>query len=272
QNPKILGVSVPGGYQWADIPAMGPAVIVVTDNDRALAEREAKRLSDMLWAMRDQLKLNLPNPAAAVKLAIKNDRFPVVLLDTGDNIGGGSPGDSTFILEELVRQKAEGWVVALADPAATDAAFRLGVGGTFDLAVGAKADNLHGKPVRIRGRVRSLHEGKFIEPEVRHGGARYWDMGGSAVIEVEGSTRDLPTVVLLMKKRIQPYSIHQLVSVGIYPARQRIIVVKGTVAPRAAYEPVAAKLMEVDSGGVTSVNTANFQFKHIRSGLFGMGR
>ena len=60
-------------------------------------------------------------------------------------------------------------------------------------------------------------------------------MGLSAVIEVEGSTRDLPTSVLLMKKRIQPYSIHQLVSVGIYPERARIIVVKGTVAPRAAY-------------------------------------
>jgi microcystin degradation protein MlrC len=53
QNPKILACSVSGGYQYADVPDMGPSVVVVTDNDPALAEREAKRLSDMLRKKRD---------------------------------------------------------------------------------------------------------------------------------------------------------------------------------------------------------------------------
>jgi microcystin degradation protein MlrC len=47
-------------------------------------------------------------------------------------------------------------------------------------------------------------------------------------------------------------------------------VVKGTVAPRAAYEPVAARIIEVDSGGVTAVNPRRFDFIHVRSGLWGM--
>ena len=36
-----LAVSVSGGYQYADVPWMGPTAIVVTNNDPDLAEREA---------------------------------------------------------------------------------------------------------------------------------------------------------------------------------------------------------------------------------------
>ena len=59
-------------------------------------------------------------------------------------------------------------------------------------------------------------------------------------------------------------------TVGIYPERMKILVAKGTIAPRAAYEPVAARIIEVDSGGVTGVNPARFAYKHIRPNLFGV--
>jgi microcystin degradation protein MlrC len=77
-------------------------------------------------------------------------------------------------------------------------------------------------------------------------------------------------LLLLTPKRIIPFSLNQLVSVGIYPERMKILVAKGTIAPRAAYEPVAAKIIEVDSGGVTGVNPARFDYKRIRPGLFGV--
>ena len=47
KNPKMLAVSVSGGYQYADVLAMGPSVVVVTDNDPVLAAREAQRVADM---------------------------------------------------------------------------------------------------------------------------------------------------------------------------------------------------------------------------------
>ena len=228
-NPKILAVSVPGGYQWADVPAMGPSVIVVTDNDLELAEREAERLSSMLWGLRDRLVFNVPDPATAVKKAIASDAFPVVLMDTGDNIGGA-----------------------------------------FDQMVGGKTDKIHGDPVRVRGRVKALHDGQYVETEVRHGGGRYKSMGLTAVIEAEGSTRDLPNLLLLTNRPTSPNSLHQIVSNGVYPARQRILVAKGTTAPRAAYEPIAARIVEVNSGGAADVNPARFKFKHIRPHLFGV--
>jgi len=90
------------------------------------------------------------------------------------------------------------------------------------------------------------------------------------VIEVEGSTPDLQNVLLLTTLRSCPFSIHQLVSCGIYPERQKILVVKGTVAPRAAYEPVAKKIVLVDSPGSTAVNPAHFSFQRVRPDMFGL--
>lgn len=267
QNPKILAASVSAGYQWSDIPAMGPSVIVVTDNDPELARREAKRLADMLLAVSDQLVLDLPSPLEAVKMAMDTDEFPITLMDTGDNIGGGSPGDSTFILDQLLEQKVGGWVVVITDREANEAAFSAGIDGKFDMLVGGKSDSMHGNPVRIRGRVKSLHDGRFVEPEVRHGGGRYWDMGLTSVIEVEGSTRDLPNILMLTSKRVIPFSLHQLISCGVYPERQKILVAKGVIAPRAAYEPISAQVIAVDSPGVTSVNPKHFTFKHARPDL-----
>ncbi|MBL8295595.1 MAG: M81 family metallopeptidase [Bryobacterales bacterium] len=270
ENPKILVASVPGGYQWADVPAMGPSAIVVTDNDPELAQREAKRLSDMLWAIRDKLIFKSPDPAKAVREAMAAEKFPVVLMDTGDNIGGGSAGDGTFILAELVMQKAQGWVMVISDAAANKAAFAAGVGGAFEEMVGGKTDKIHGDPVRIKGRVKALTDGNYVETEVRHGGGRYSGTGLTAVIEVEGSTRDLPNLLLLTNRPTSPNSLHQLISNGVYPQRQRILVAKGTTAPRAAYEPIAAKIVEVNSGGATDVNPKRFTFKHVRPGLFGL--
>jgi microcystin degradation protein MlrC len=270
KQPGILAASVAGGYQYADVPAVGPSAIVVTNNDPALAEREAKRLSDMLWATRDRLKLNLPESAQAVKLAMASDRFPVVLVEMGDNIGGGSAGDATFILSELVKQKARGWVVVVADPPMVQQAIRTGVGKRFEGLVGGKTDKLHGEPVMIRGTVKSLHDGKYMETEVRHSGRRYLDQGLTAVIEVEGSSREEPNLLMLTTERETPFSLHQLIAHGVYPERQKILVVKAAIAYRAAYEPVAKRIIEVDTPGTTAVNPARFKYQKARRPLFGL--
>ena len=138
------------------------------------------------------------------------------------------------------------------------------------MKVGGKTDKFHGEPVRVEGRVRSLHLGEYIETEVRHGGGRYHDMGHTAVIEAAGSTRDLQNLLVVTRKRSSPNSLHQIISNGIYPQRQKILVAKGTIAPRAAYEPVAARLIEVDTPGVTAVNPKRFTYKNVRRPLFGL--
>jgi microcystin degradation protein MlrC len=56
----------------------------------------------------------------------------------------------------------------------------------------------------------------------------------------------------------------------VYPQRQRILVAKGTTAPRAAYEPIAARIIEVNTPGATDVNPGRFTYKNARKSLFGL--
>lgn len=270
KHPKILAASVACGYQYNDVPFIGPSVIVVADGDEALASREAQRLSDMMWEKRGDIHLDLPDAASAVADAIRSDRFPVALFDVGDNVGGGSSADETALLAELLRQRAQGWVVVLNDPSAVDSAKSLGIGSAFDMPVGGRSFSSMTKPVSIKGTVRSLHQGQFIEPAVRHGGHRYWEMGHCAVIEQESSSRDDQNLLLLTSQPTGPFSLHQLTVCGIYPERQKILAVKGTVAPRAAYELVAAKIQLVDTPGATAVNPSRFVFHRARPGIWGL--
>ena len=75
---------------------------------------------------------------------------------------------------------------------------------------------------------------------------------------------------MLTNRPTSPNSLHQLISNGVYPERQRILVAKGTTAPRAAYEPIAARIVEVNSGGATDVKPARVTVKRHRRPLFGV--
>ncbi len=97
---------------------------------------------------------------------------------------------------------------------------------------------------------------------MRHGGARYYDQGLSALIEVDGGTRDFPNLLLLTCKRQPPCSLRQLESCGIDPRRQKILEVKAAIAFRAAYEPVARRIIEMDTPGATAVNPGRFNYRY----------
>ena len=127
-----------------------------------------------------------------------------------------------------------------------------------------------GSPVRVRRTVKALTDGKYVETVVRHVGGRYYEMRNTAVIEVEGSTADLPNLLVLTRRATSPNSLHQLVSNGVDPQRLRILVAKGTTAPRAAYEPIAARIIEVNTPGATDINSARFKFANIRPNLWGI--
>ena len=268
QEPGILAVSIAAGYQYADVPAMGPTIVVVADGDQALAEAGAQRIADLMWAAREELKPNLPKPAEAVRQAMQASQFPVSLFDMGDNVGGGSSADSTWILEELIKQKADGWVMAIYDPESVAACVAAGIGGTVSLQVGGKTDDQHGPSIPITGRVRTLSDGQFEETERRHGGRRYYNAGLTAVVEVNRSAAGKGGLLVLNSERMPPMSIHQLTSAGIVPQQQKILVAKGTVAPRAAYAPVSADIILVDSGGACDINRPPAEFKLARQSFY----
>jgi microcystin degradation protein MlrC len=266
KQPGILSTSVAAGYQYADVPYMGPSAVVITDNDAAKAEAEAGRLGDALWAARDELILDVADPAEAVRQAMASDVHPVTLLDFGDNIGGGSAGDSTFVLEQLLTQGADGWVVTLWDPVAAAACFDAGIGGDVQLQVGGRTDDEHGRTQRVTGTVRTLSDGSYEEHERRHGGGRRHSQGRTAVVRV--ASGEGTGLLVLNSLRQSPNSIHQIGSVGIAPEQQKILVAKGAIAPRAAYEPVSPRLIEVDSGGACWIGRGPENYRLARKDLY----
>ncbi|MFQ5922772.1 MAG: M81 family metallopeptidase [Anaerolineales bacterium] len=270
RRPRVVAVSVALGYQYADVEEIGPATIVLTDGDEKLAKTEAERLSSMLWDIREQLTVGLPEAAEAVRQAIAGDGWPAILVEMGDNIGGGSAGDSTFLLRELVGQRAEGWVVVLADPEAVQRCASQGIGAVLTIRVGGKQDDLHGESVKVTGRVKCLHDGQFIETEPRHGGARYQDQGPTAVLELEAGAPEDANYIVLTTERQVPFSLQQLRSLGLQPESQKIIIVKAAIAYRAAYEPIAGRIIEVDTPGLTTVNPSRFTYRNVRDSLWGL--
>jgi microcystin degradation protein MlrC len=263
RQPGILAASLLPGFAYADVPQMGPSVLVVSDGDAGLARRAADRLAEELWQAREQFAAPLPDAASAVAQALRADKRPVVLVDTGDNVGGGSAGDGTTILRELLRQGATDSIVCLYAPEEVKQCLAAGVDNQVSLVVGGKVDDQHGEPLPVSGRVRLLHDGTYIEPEVRHGGRRVNHMGDTALVELP--SRNL---LVLNALRHPPFSLGQLTCLGFRPREQRILVVKAAIAYKAAYAPVAGTIIEVDTPGLTAVNPERFAYRHIRRPLY----
>ena len=259
----ILAVSPYAGYPYADVWEVGCGAVIVTDGDADLARQEAERFAGRMWAERENLVIDLPDAEAAVRQAIAAEKRPVVMVDMGDNIGGGSPGDHTLLLDQLQRQGATGFVVVLYDPGAARVCQEAGVGKEVTLYVGGHHDPKAGMPVRVSGTVTTLHDGPFEELEPRHGGRRHWSQGDTAVIDVGDGNR-----VVVNSNRTPPFSLHQLTSLSIDPEQIGIVTVKAAIAYRAAYEPIAGTIIEVDTPGVTAVNPRRFDYHQARRPLW----
>jgi microcystin degradation protein MlrC len=262
RDPKVISVSLFAGFPYADIPDAGLGVYVVTDDDRALAERLADRLARVAWEHRHEfIHTALPVKDAVAK-ALAADGRPIVLADMADNTGGGAAGDGTEILRELLRVGARGATVAcIWDAAAVQACVKAGVGASVTLDVGGKVDDRHGAPVRVTGTVRTLSDGRFIHRGPMMNGLP-GRLGATAVLDVND------VKVILISYRWQTLDPEMIRFVGIDPLREKILVVKSTIHYRAAFEPIAKEIIEVDAPGLSSSNLARFEYRRVRRPIF----
>jgi len=262
RDPAVVSVSVFAGFPLADIRDAGLSVYVVTDNDQALADRLADELATAAWEHRREFVHDALPVAEAVAAALSTDGRPVILADMADNTGGGAAGDTTELLRELVRVGARPSTVACVwDPQAVAACVRAGVGAPVTVAVGGKIDPRHGAPLTITGRVRTLSDGRFVHrgPMFRGLEGR---LGPTAVLDADG------VKVILISLRWQTLDPEMLRFVGIDPLAERIIVVKSTIHYRAAFEPIAHRIIEVDAPGLSSSNLTRFAFTRVRRPIF----
>ena len=263
KRPRILAASAVLGYQYADVEEMGASFIAVADGDSQAARDAACWMAKRAWARRQEFVGDALSPEEALRGAAAYPEKPVVLTDVGDNVGGGGAADSTVLLEAALRLGIGDMLIVLKDPESVQTCAQAGVGAQVSLKVGGKTDNMHGSPVPIRGHIRTLTDGHFIETRPIHGGGRFFYQGLTAVMETEQKH----TIVLTSLPTV-PVSLEQIRSAGITPEHKQIIVAKGVVAPRGAYEPIAAKIILVNTPGATDADLSRWQYQRRRHPLF----
>jgi microcystin degradation protein MlrC len=262
RRPGMLSASVAEGYPYADVAEMGMSFLTVHDGDVSVARQTAEWLASRAWKRRAEFVGDTPSPEEALRSAMAAPG-PVVLMDVGDNIGGGSPGDSTVLLAEAQRLGVRRYLQTLFDPEAVAACIAAGVGQTVSLRVGAKTDDMHGQPVEVAGRVRVISDGRFEEPTPTHGGFRFFDGGTTVVLD----TIDQHTLVLT-SRLVGNTSIQQMYATGVRPETYQVVVAKGVVSPRPAYEPIAAQIVLVNTPGVTTSDLSRFEYRRRRRPLY----
>ena len=258
----VLSTSLCLGFPYADVPEMGAATLVVTDGDRDLARRLANQLADRWWQVRGQFQPRLTSVQAAVEL-ISSLEGSVCLLDMGDNVGGGSPGDGTYLIHALHDAGVTNSFACLYDPAAVRQAADAGIGGRVTLEVGGHCDARHGPPLEAEFTVVGLYDGKFSETQPLHGGFTNFDQGQTAMVRT-----DRGLTIMLTLRRMVPFSLQQLYSCQLDPAGFKVLVAKGVHAPIAAYRQVCRHLIRVNTPGVTAADLGGFDYQRRRRPMF----
>ncbi len=258
----VVTATLSMGFPFADIHHAGVSVLVTTDGNQQLAERKAQELGSYIWSMRDRFNLNLVSVEEAIRDANQTEGRPTVLAEASDNPGGGAPCDGTFILQAFIDADVKDAVIAIiSDPESVDLAIEAGVGNQVNLNVGGKTDDMHGDPVPLRGRVKTISDGVFVHKGPMARGT-IGEMGRTAVIKTGG------VEIVLTRERCQPFDAEVLRSVGIEPRDRKLIALKSAVHYRADYTPIAHKILEVDTPGVHSPNLTNFIYEKLRRPIY----
>jgi microcystin degradation protein MlrC len=177
------------------------------------------------------------------------------------------------ILEALLRKGAEDAVVAIRDPQAVLEAFSSGVGSTIEIEVGGKIDRRFCRPVKVKARVKTLFDGRYIIRGPHHGGHmtrdhvlpreawREADVGRTAVLDVDGLE------IIISEGRVGMEQDYYKAA-GIDPAQRKIVAVKSHQAHRASFERIAYRIIEVDTPGSTSPSYRGLTFKNVPRPVF----
>lgn len=236
------------GFAYSDGPRLGFSVYVAGDRSpRPVAEE----IGAAVWSRRDAFAMSLLTPDEAVTRALTGAP-PVVLVDVADNVGGGSPGDSTAIVNALIRQRATGAVTVVWDPVAVAELDRCEDDRVVAL-VGGRSDPSMGPPARVSGRLRRHGRVTYRRTGSYMTGAEV-DMGRVCVVEADVGP------VVVTENRVVPFDDDHLTVLGIAPRAARILVAKGAIAWKAAFGDYAATTVYVDGPGTCPVSLSALDF------------
>jgi microcystin degradation protein MlrC len=244
QGPGVLSVTIATGFPWADVPDVGASVIAVADGDRSLAQATADALGEWIWENRERWRRPPMSVREALAAGERLGKYPIVLADHADNTGGGSPGDSTEILRTFLDMKlTDALILYIVDPDVAEAAHRAGPGNCIAMDVGGKSDPIQGPPVTMDVEIVALSDGAFKYDGPMYAGLT-GNMGRSAWLRQDGVS------VVVVTAREQPLGPAFARTLGIDCSRMKHIAVKSAAHFRAAFEPLAGSIWNVDARAI----------------------
>lgn len=209
RQPGILDVSQLVGYVWADEPRSA-ASVVVTGTSPALQAQIATELAQRYWDARRDFKFGSPTGTIeeTITQAMAANTRPVVISDSGDNPGGGGNADQTTFLKALMKAGAKDVLLGgMTDRPATDACYKVGVGATIPLSIGATLDPIQSQPVHVDATVKYLAKVSRAED-------------GEAVVVFGGITATVSA------RRRAYHAVEAFRLLGVEPTAFKIVVLK----------------------------------------------
>jgi len=260
KEPGILSATVSAGYPYADVPYPGVTMMVIADGDIELAQRKANELNDLCKDLKLDFLARVVPMDRALDMALSEQGGPVVLTDQADNPGGGPPQDGTIALKAMLDRGVNNACVAvMRDPEAVAKAIEAGVGKTITMKIGGKTEPWVGDPLEVTGYVKAITDGKYTpKGPMIYGG----DMGRTAVLNVKGID------VILTELSQQAMDLELYRSLGLNPESYKILLVKSCVHYRAAHEPIAKRIIEIDLPGWHGTRLAAFPWKKLNRPVF----
>jgi microcystin degradation protein MlrC len=257
-DPRVLTAGLATVQPWLDIPELGSAVVVTTDNDPELAATSARRLAAEVWERRRDYVPDLVDVADAVGIARAQCGDGLVVLgDPADATTSGSTGDGTAILAELIRHP---WprpaLVPLVAPEIVAEARRRGVGAEWTPMLGGDRAPRFAAPLTLPVRVAALFDARFVMSG--HLATKLAiDMGPSAVL-VHGNVH-----VVVTSRSGPHFASHLFEAAGLDPFAAAVLVAKSPCGFRAAYTDRAKRIVLVRAPGCAPSDFWNYRYERI---------
>lgn len=258
KHQKVIDCTIYHGFPYTDIEQMGVSVLVTTDDDPQLAEQEAQKIAEKIWEVKKEFFIKHPTPEEGLKLALEHEGYPVVINETSDNPGAGTPGDGTYLLKAMLDAQIEKSCFGnIYDPEVAELAHQAGAGAIIEVKLGGKTDKFHGEPLNVKAYVKSVTDGQFIQSSPMAKGDRV-NLGKSARLVINGVDVIVASVNAQVKDE-QFFLLH-----GIDVTEYKVVGLKSSNHFRAGYNPIASKMITVDSPGLSTFDLSVFDYTKLK--------
>jgi microcystin degradation protein MlrC len=260
--PGVLAVVHSMTQPWLDVEGNGTSLLVCCEEDADLQGLAAKRdeVLRCIWDSRRAYTMHIPDfdgfMARLASLAA-----PVCAVDLGDIITAGGPGNSTFVLRKLLKNRVKtAALVTIIDPGAVEVARTAGAGSMVDVELGSDSRGYNAW-TRLRARVLRVTDEPFTPKGPALSGFTV-NAGWRALLEV-GTIR-----LLVAQHTAFLHDPEAFRSMGCEPSQFELIIQKSHQLFKPAWRDIMKACEYVDTPGPTARDLALHDFRKVRRPIY----